>query len=324
MIALKNLGHEVHTVDTAISPYGTLKRLVAKVLNRMGWPLDSAGVNAAILRAMQLRRYDILWLDKVLTVRANTLKKVTALHPDCARVFYSPDDQMNSSNQSRYYLGLLPWLNIHFTTKSYNVEELKAIGCPRVYLIGNGYCPEIHRPWDLTSGELARWQSEVGFIGGFEKERFHSMLRLAKKGIVVHITGSFWRRVEKAHTNLRFSHGDLVAADYSKAICATKINLCFLRKINRDLVTTRSIEIPACGGFMLAERTDGHLALFKEGEEAEFFDSDDELFDKVQYYLSHPNERQRIAAAGRTRCLRSRYSNEDRMHEMLGAIKNQV
>ena len=68
---------------------------------------------------------------------------------------------------------------------------------------------------------------------------------------------------------------------------------------------------------MLAERTDEHLQLFKECEEAEFFNSREELLRKVQYYLDHDEKRINISAAGRQKCLDSGYSHHDRLKVML-------
>src|SRR4029450_7028444 len=106
-----------------------------------------------------------------------------------------------------------------------------------------------------------------------------------------------------------------------RAICATRINLCFLRKVNRDLQTTRTMEIPACGAFMLAERTDEHRAPFEEGKEAEYFESGVELRAKVDYYLAHEEERRRIGLAGRERCLRSGYSNLDHLTGIVEGLR---
>jgi spore maturation protein CgeB len=96
--------------------------------------------------------------------------------------------------------------------------------------------------------------------------------------------------------------------------------LNFLRKINRDEVTSRSVEIPACGGFMLGERTERHLEFFKEGQQAEFFESNDELLSKTRYFLGHPEERIKIAQAGRDRCLSSAYSMREQLNEIIKAI----
>jgi spore maturation protein CgeB len=93
-----------------------------------------------------------------------------------------------------------------------------------------------------------------------------------------------------------------------------------LNKQNRDTLNTRSIAIPACGGFMLAERTTDLTQLFHEGREAEFFGSAEELIDKVVYYLKNDDLRKKIAHAGRERCFQDKYSNYDRLQELLTVI----
>ncbi len=162
---------------------------------------------------------------------------------------------------------------------------------------------------------------DVGFVGGFERDRAEQITYLAEQGIPVRIYGSYWERWPNLHPLITIKGKGVFGDEYTKAICATKINLGFLRKLNRDLQTQRSVEIPACGGFLLAERTDEHLALFEEGQEAEFFASNEELLEKVKYYLAHPEQRQRIAAAGRERCLRSGYSYQDRLRTILAQVQ---
>ncbi len=71
---------------------------------------------------------------------------------------------------------------------------------------------------------------------------------------------------------------------------------------------------------MLHERNNVVAALFEEGVEAEFFGSEEELLAKCRHYLANPEERQRIAEAGRRRCERSGYSEVDRVREIVPAL----
>ncbi|MBM4389248.1 MAG: glycosyltransferase family 1 protein, partial [Deltaproteobacteria bacterium] len=167
-----------------------------------------------------------------------------------------------------------------------------------------------------------RYGSDVGFVGTFEGDRAEKMLYLARHGIRVRIWGNGWDKWKGKNSNLIIEGRSVDGEDYVKTINATKINLGFLRKINRDETTSRSVEIPACGGFLLAERTERHLALFEEGKEAEFFNSSKELLEKAKRYLADEKSRKRIARAGRERCLKNGYSTREQIESMFVLIRS--
>lgn len=111
--------------------------------------------------------------------------------------------------------------------------------------------------------------------------------------------------------------GGLYSDNYVKALQSFKISLCFLRKMNFDQQTTRSVEIPACGGFLMAERTSEHLSLFEENKEAVYFSSNKELLEKCKFYLKNDPERKQIIENGHKRCIQSGYSNIDTIYKIL-------
>jgi spore maturation protein CgeB len=61
--------------------------------------------------------------------------------------------------------------------------------------------------------------------------------------------------------------------DYAKVIQCAKVNLGSLSNGNRGLHTTRSLDIPALGGLLCAERTTEHREMYVEGKEALFWSS---------------------------------------------------
>ena len=318
--ALRSLGHHLVTVPAEV-PRGYWRFQLYRVGSRLGRPPDVLGANRAILRAASRRMFDLLWVDKGRSIRPATLARVRALHPQSVLVTYSPDDMMNPDNQTAAYLSSIPQYDLHVTTKSYNVPELTERGARDAMFVDNAYDPATHRPLPLSAEEKQRYEAEVGFIGGFEEERAREMAHLAENGVPVTVRGYQWDQLPDRPSALRVVNRRVDGDEYAKAICGTKINLGFLRKINRDLQTTRSIEIPACGAFLLAERTEEHLGLFKEGEEAEFFSTREELLQKCRYYLEHDEKRERIAGAGRARCVGDDYSNAGRLRQVLNRLQ---
>ena len=320
---LKKIGHEVSGLSFVKVPHiAGINKLtfIERVCWKLKFPLDSNQINHQITLAMQLNKFDLVWIDKGVLIYPWTLSKIKKMNQSIKLISCSEDDMYAKHNQSFWYLWGLKLYDIVFTTKVYNLSELQLMGAQKVELFLDSYDEDLHRPVKLSESDFKKYQAEVGFIGTFEQDRAERMLFLAKHGIRVVIYGNGWSSWSGISENLVIKNQPLYEEEYVKAMNAIKINLCFLRKINRDQVTSRSVEIPACGAFMLGERTKRHLDFFTEGKEAEFFDSNEELLLKIKQYLSDENHRQKIAQQGYLRCQQSGYSMKFQLSKMLSKI----
>ena len=321
--ALQSLGAVVRVIDSATDSIGRgagwSRRLRSRLFRHgLPVPLNDASCDAVrLLDAAASGDWAMIWLEKALTLGAPALQALRERCRAALIVGFSPDDMHARHNQSLQFMRALPNYDAFLTTKSYNVEELERMGCRKACFIGNGYDPEAFRPLQASAGDIARLGGDIGFIGSYEPERAAAVIGLAAQGLSVRIWGNGWNTLAGRHSGLLVEGQPLHGDDFARACSAFTINLGFLRKLNRDQQTTRSVEIPACAGFMLAERTDEHRALFVEGQEAEFFSSARELADKCRHYLRHPQDARRIGQRGLARCLSGGYSNAARLARAL-------
>lgn len=323
--ALESLGAGVEVVDTS-GPSAGLGRLRERVQNRLfrrGWPVplpDPTRSAERVVAAAKRRPWDVIWLEKALTIGPEVVRQLRDASPRAKIIGFSPDDMTRRHNQSLQFVESLRHYDWFITTKAHSASELRALGCTNVVVVGNGFDPEAFRPVVVSARDIERLGGDVGFIGTYEGERGRSVLALARAGLRVRVWGSGWRAFPGKHENLRIENQPLYFDDFARACSAFKINLGFLRQLNADQQTTRSVEIPGCRGFMLAERTAEHLALFEEGHEAEFFGNDAELIDKCRRYLGDDAARAAIAGRGYERCLHSGYTNAARLRQAFGVI----
>src|SRR5260370_10490995 len=154
------------------------------------------------------------------------------------------------------------------------------------------------------------------------KERLLGELVRRRPNLDLHIYGNGWLERSRCPELRPYVRGaPLYGSQYAKAIRAACICLGIMsgkvKGVSQgDETTTRSFEIPACGGFMLHERTPELLELYKEDREVACFGPVEELASKVEYYLTHPEERHAIARAGHARCVPA-YSYDNRLKEIL-------
>lgn len=312
-VTLERLGHDTDPVD-----YMTIAGNYPRLLRQAQWRLRAGPMidryNRLIIEKLATCP-GALWVDKGMFVRAATLAQAKAA--GARLVHYSPDNYFLATNSSRHFWDSLPLYDLVVTTKSDNVDRLKARGARKVMLSGNAFDPRTHVPVPPEDPLLGEFACDVSFVGRWEPERERWLERVAGLGVELSIRGFHWEKARSAAVRRAVRHGPALGMDYARAICAAKINLGLLSKSAGDRITQRSIEIPACGGFMLAERTEEHRASFAEDAEAVYFDGVEELLGKIPHILAHDDDRRRIAAAGRDRCLRSDYSYDARLAQVL-------
>ena len=99
----------------------------------------------------------------------------------------------------------------------------------------------------------------------------------------------------------------------------SKINLNFTSKPIRSGLPLRIWDIMSAGGFVLTNFQTEIPEYFEIGKEIETFSSQEELLDKITYYLEHEEERKQIASNGYERAKRQ-YSLDIRIGQMLDSI----
>ena len=283
-----------------------------RITHKIGYPYDRYNINTRLINWVENHNINVIFVIKGIMLFPKTLKLLNA--KNIKLVSWSNDDMFAKHSRSKYYDKGLKYYDLVVTQKSYNCNpcELPSLGARRILFQNKAYDKFLHYPCTKDESYLSH---DVVFIGTGEKERLDSLNYLAENGITVNIYG-WGNKLKSNNPNLLFHNKHLYGEEFRCAITNSKICLNFLRKVNRDLQTSRSVEIPACGGFMLAERTTEHLNLFKEGLEAEYFESDEELLFKVQKYLSNESIRRQIALNALKKCEGGGFSFEDRIREI--------
>lgn len=314
---------DVSDIDSTLSRNVLLYRVINRLFVRYSLPIHfpSRELNEKITKAIIKNIYDVVWIDKGIFVSKKSLLTIKKKLPSAVIIGYSPDNMAERHNQSQHFIDSLPYYDYYITTKSYIVEDLKKMGAKNVIFVNNAYEETFHHPYEVTPEDKKKLGGEVGFIGSWEEERFLSMKYLAEHGVPVRVWGGGkWQDYVDVIPNLKVEGKGLFSEDYNKALSAFDISLCFLRKMNFDQQTTRSMEIPACGSMLMAERTPEHETLFKDNEEAVFFSTNEELLQKCKFYLNHPEQLKSVANAGHNRCIDSGYSNHETLKRVLQSI----
>ena len=307
--ALERLGHQVIPLNTYV--YESPNPIVRKVVFRLTAGPHVDRLNRDLLRLAETEKPDLLWADKLLWMRPRTLDRLRKL--GIATVSYMIDNPFGPRQDPgwRLYMKGIPHYDLHVVQRDRNIQDYKDRGARDVIKIQTAYEPTIHFPPPAGWSDKDR-NREVSFVGTPYDDRADTLTKLSSEfGVVISGSQRAWQRALSSDAFEKlYREGALHQQQYREAIWRSKINLSFITHSNQDEFVHKSFEIAGCGGFLLAERSPGHIARFKEDEEAVFFTGYDELAQKIRRYLPDEAARTRIAAAGHARALRDGYHND--------------
>jgi spore maturation protein CgeB len=224
----------------------------------------------------------------------------------------------NASYQLHLIREIAPHYDYCLVPEKYRLRDYEALGARPIY------CQEAANP-AVYQPRAVPQEFDVTFVGQCYGDRAELVKWLRGQRIDVRVWGPRWEyHVSPRSRNplKRFWQtprglprhvvgGVLSDRELVTMYSRSKINLGFSTcgDTHRDgerivQIRLRDFEVPMSGGFYLVEHLDELEEFFEIGLEIETYRSRDEMLEKIRFYLAHDSERERMAEAGRARCLR--------------------
>jgi hypothetical protein len=280
--------------------------------------LLSPWILRALPAAVKRIPYDFCYVDGGELVTPRVIELLRRYAPKI--INYNIDDPLGDRDggKSKAYRSSVPFYDLCVVMRPINVTEAKSLGARNVMRVFRSSDEIAHAARTLTSEDRKQWQADVLFLGTWFPERGPFMVELLKHNVPLTLRGPNWHKApEWPVLKSVWRGGQLVGDEYAKAIQCAKVNLGLLSKGNRDLHTTRSLEITSLGALFCGERTSEHLEMYVEGKEALFWSSAEECATVCRQILNDEPLRQQIAAAGHARSMANGYTNENIMRSIV-------
>lgn len=209
---------------------------------------------------------------------------------------------------------------------------LEEKGVRNVHWFHQGFDPEFFGIANLPDGNISeKYYADVAMIGSMGKPIYQKRSELVARLRQEKIDIKWWGpRLSRQLRNLRYfwtgvhlawAGREVYMKDFADVIQHTRI---FIGQdadtpVPGKYLSNRIFAVMGCGGFYLGRRTPGMETVFDIGREMDVFDTDDEMLEKIRYYLKNEEARRRIARAGQQRVLTD-YTYEQQMRKIFNWV----
>jgi hypothetical protein len=305
---------QFYDVRGAWGARGVMQALAWRLGGRRPLKLDE--FSSGVVRSCELDPPEVVITTGAAPLTRTALSLLRALGATC--VNFSTDDPWNRALRAGWFLDALPEYDVICTPRMANIEDFRRIGCADVRFLPFAYDPMTFSA-DLSADVAELDQPDVLFVGGADRDRFGFIKEFAAAGPRLTLVGGYWDRYPLPDArDLGLQPADVVMG----LTLAAKVNLCLVRRANRDGHVMRSFEIAAVGGCMLAEDTAEHRLIFGEDEDcALFFKTPKQAASLAAELFGDTERRRQLAVAARARVVSGGHTYGDRLSAMLSAAQ---
>lgn len=317
--ALRELGVELEVLDVGAHRLFSRRDSPNPLISLAAGALHKGWLNDAALRRARAFRPEMALVIKGQELRPATLVAIRSA-TGARLANWNTDNPFNRLNSSRDLLAGIPLYDSCFIWGRYLIPELKRAGARFVEHLPFAYNPALHRRAASPPAEDGAGGPAVVFAGSPDPVRLTYLKRIADCDLG--LWGNHWDRLAGGDPLRAKWRGVAEGEKLAPLLSACQIALNFVRDQNGPAHNMRTFEVPACGAFLLTSRTEEQVELLGDGPSAgaAYFESADELREKVGYYLRHAEERQAIARRGYERITGGANTYRDRMARVLKVV----
>jgi len=205
---------------------------------------------------------------------------------------------------TKTYIDFIKELDTFYTIDNSAVPELKALGVNAKWLTEGCYPPE-HKSVMFNKHQNNQFGADIvflGSVGGIHPNREKLLERIDKEGFDFKIFGDVLYEPDKEPRWVKDHHTGYEAInDYHSIACeASKIVIGIDGWPDRSKAWSARLYRTLCpGGFLLTNYTKDLEKYFKPGEVLDVYHNEDELIEKILYWLKNEESRNKVAQAGK-------------------------
>jgi hypothetical protein len=189
-----------------------------------------------------------------------------------------------------------------YTTSLSEVAPLRAAGVPWVGFLPQGVDPDADAPAPSARPED---RCDVSFVGSGQYPHRYPVLRAVSAVARLQLRGPGW---DQAPPDLPVAGGPVYGSRLAQVVKGAAISLGANAHAEQDSArasaSNRMWKVLGCGGFFLGRWVEDIEQFAKGGRHCAWYRSPADAGDQVRRYLGDPEERARIADAGRAHALR--------------------